>query len=404
MRKCRFFISLALSIALVAIGFTTCKNPAGQSGGTLTGLEISSPEDTEYTAGQFFDKTDLVVRATYSNKAPEDVTDQCSFEPDLDTPLSTAHTAIVISYTEDGFTLKANHGITVNPAAAGGLAVTGVTISPAEVQVQRGTSFTFNAVVSGANAPQAVTWMVSGGGAGTTIINGFLTVAAGETASTLTVRAASAVPGYTSIFGTATVNVTDEVVGGQTVVTVSGVTVSPASAIIAKDGTQQFSATVTGDNSPSQTVTWTLEGANAAGTSINTGGLLSVAAGETATTLIVKATSTVVGYTNIFGTAIVTVASPPAVGEVVVVPAAVTVRRGETFQFSATIAGIPSTDVTWSIPDNPWAIPDLANTTNISVDGLLSVWAGDGSTSFTVKATSKANPEMYGTATVTLTF
>ena len=403
MRKCKFFVSLAVSILLV-VSFTTCSNGNQSNGKTLTGLEISAPVDTDYIAGQFFSKNDLVVTATYSNKKLVDVTDKCKFWPTLTTPLTTSDTDIEISYTEDGFTLKAYHGIIVRNPPEGGLLITGVTVSPSTVPVQKGTSFTFNAIVEPAEASQAVTWTVTGGGAGTSIVNGFLTVAAGETAKTLTVRAASAVPGYTSIFGTATVTVTSEtVVGGPTVVTVTGVTVSPSTINMTKGGTQQFQAAVTGDNSPSQTVTWTVQGGGA-GTSISTGGLLTVGGSETATTLTVRAASTVAGYTNIAGTAIVTVASPPAQGAVVVSPATITVVRGGTQQFSVTIAGVAAsnTDVVWEIPDNPWSIPGIAGTTSISASGLLTVWAGDGSSSFTVKATSKADPTMFGTAAVTL--
>jgi hypothetical protein len=86
--------------------------------------------------------------------------------------------------------------------------------------------------------------------------------------------------------------------------TVTSVTVSPATANVAKGGTHQFTATVTGDNSPAQTVTWTVTGGGA-GTTISTSGLLTVAAAETATTLTVTATSTV--DTSKSGTATVTV-------------------------------------------------------------------------------------------------
>jgi hypothetical protein len=57
--------------------------------------------------------------------------------------------------------------------------------------------------------------------------------------------------------------------------------------------TKQFSAVVSGTNSPAQTVTWSIVESVIAGTAINTDGLLTVAAGETATSLTVRATSTV---------------------------------------------------------------------------------------------------------------
>jgi hypothetical protein len=81
-----------------------------------------------------------------------------------------------------------------------------------------------------------------------------------------------------------------------TVTTVTSVTVSTAgnAASVAKNGTLQFSALVTGTNNPAQTVTWYIEtGGAAAGTSISANGLLTVAADEALASLTVKATSTV---------------------------------------------------------------------------------------------------------------
>jgi hypothetical protein len=96
--------------------------------------------------------------------------------------------------------------------------------------------------------------------------------------------------------------------------TVSGVTVNPATATVAKGGTRTFTAKVDGDNNPAQAVTWTVVGAADSGTVITTdGGKLTVASGETATTLTVWATSTV--DTSKSGMATVTVdtsGTPPA--------------------------------------------------------------------------------------------
>lgn len=86
--------------------------------------------------------------------------------------------------------------------------------------------------------------------------------------------------------------------------TVSSVTVSPETVTVKKGGTQQFIASVEGTNDPAQTVTWTLEGDHHNDTTISDG-LLTVAAGETAQTLTVKAASTVDDAKS--GTATVTV-------------------------------------------------------------------------------------------------
>ncbi|MCL2285243.1 MAG: Ig-like domain-containing protein, partial [Firmicutes bacterium] len=86
--------------------------------------------------------------------------------------------------------------------------VTGVTVSPATVTVQQGATQTFTATVYGTNNPaQTVTWAVEGSTNPETAISdtGMLTVAANETAMTLTVVATSAVD--TNVYGTAAVTV-----------------------------------------------------------------------------------------------------------------------------------------------------------------------------------------------------
>ncbi len=87
--------------------------------------------------------------------------------------------------------------------------------------------------------------------------------------------------------------------------TVSGVTVTPSAVSVQKGNSQTFSAVVTGNNEPSQTVTWSVEGGKSQSTVIEGNGKLTVAADETASTLTVKATST--ANTAKYGTATVTV-------------------------------------------------------------------------------------------------
>ncbi|MDR2402727.1 MAG: hypothetical protein LBD78_01715 [Spirochaetaceae bacterium] len=181
--------------------------------------------------------------------------------------------------------------------------VTAVTVSSDSTEVTKGGTLAFTATVTGENNPsQTVTWDVDGENDNGTTINasGILTVAAGETATSLTVRATSTVDVTKS--GTATVTVK------ALVPTVTAVTVSPNPAETVKSGTRQFTATVTGENNPSQTVTWDVEGENDNGTTINASGILTVAAGETATSLTVRATSTVDATKS--GTATVTVKDP----------------------------------------------------------------------------------------------
>jgi formylglycine-generating enzyme required for sulfatase activity len=87
-----------------------------------------------------------------------------------------------------------------------------------------------------------------------------------------------------------------------TVTTPVTVTVSPATAVVVKGGTKPFIATVAGTGNPAQDVTWTINSIK--GTTISAAGVLTVASGETATTLTVTAKST--KDTNKSGTATVT--------------------------------------------------------------------------------------------------
>lgn len=89
-----------------------------------------------------------------------------------------------------------------------GYGVTGVTVSPSPIEIERGASRQFTATVSGSGTySHAVSWTAEGAVSGGTTINasGLLTVAADETASTLTVKAVSVQNG--SKFGTAAVTV-----------------------------------------------------------------------------------------------------------------------------------------------------------------------------------------------------
>jgi hypothetical protein len=173
-------------------------------------------------------------------------------------------------------------------------AVSGVTVNPSAASVAKGNTRQFTATVEGtADISHEVTWSVTGGHGGTGIsTDGLLTVASDETAASLTVRATSVAD--TTKYGTAAV----------TVPTVSGVTVSPSTASVARGNTQTFSATVTGTGGPSQAVTWSVSNKNSAGTAISGGGLLTVASDETAASLTVRATS--VADTTKYGTAEVT--------------------------------------------------------------------------------------------------
>ncbi len=73
--------------------------------------------------------------------------------------------------------------------------------------------------------------------------------------------------------------------------TVDTITVAPMAITMHKGDTENFTATVSGTYDPNTAVTWTVEGANSANTTISGSGQLKVGSDETALNLIVKATS-----------------------------------------------------------------------------------------------------------------
>jgi len=89
-----------------------------------------------------------------------------------------------------------------------------VTVSPSTGSVQRGKTQLFNAKVTteSGNSTGSVIWTVNSANGSTISVSGLLTVSSGETASTLTVTATSVFDSDGSKAGTATVNLTGDIV------------------------------------------------------------------------------------------------------------------------------------------------------------------------------------------------
>ncbi|MDR1667154.1 MAG: cadherin-like beta sandwich domain-containing protein [Bacteroidales bacterium] len=273
--------------------------------------------------------------------------------------------------------------------------VLNVAVTPHPVSVQKGTTQQFipNVTVTG-GASEAVSWSVSGKQSAGTSINasGLLTVASDETATTLTVRATSAV--NTGKYGEATVTVTSTPVTP----TVVSVQVTPSLATIEKGATHQFVVNVAVTGGAAQTVNWSITGKNSPSTSISATGLLTVASDETATTLTVRATSTV--NNTKYGIATVSVTAPlsPEIIAVTVTPASVNLEKSETKQFTANVVAIggASEAVSWSVSGNS------STGTTINASGLLRLGDNETATILTVTATSVFDATKTGSATVTV--
>ena len=154
--------------------------------------------------------------------------------------------------------------------------------------------------------------------------------------------------------------------------------ISPVSAALLTGATQQFTATVTG--STNTAVTW-----SATGGTVSSNGLYTAPA--TAGTYSVTATSQ--ADTTKSASATVTVTTPPVVA-VSISPVSAALLTGATQQFTATVTGSTNTAVTWS-----------ATGGTVSSIGLYTAPATAGT--YSVTATSQADPTKSATASVTVT-
>ncbi|AEF86739.1 Ig domain protein, group 2 domain protein [Treponema primitia ZAS-2] len=276
--------------------------------------------------------------------------------------------------------------ITVTPAL-GVPSVSGVTITPNTVTVEQGETqqFTAHVDVTG-DLATTKTWSVTGNTSDDTTISGdgLLTVAAGETAETLTVMAVSTAD--KTRYDAVSVTVTPAPVSHSIALNPVRVSVDPGK-------TQQFAAV---DNEGQEiAVSWSVEGSST-GTEISQTGLLTVTNDETAVILTVKAVST--ADTAKSATAIVTIIQPPQIHSVTVNPSTVSVHKGSTQRFTANVSvtGDAVRTVIWSVDGA------AAAETTISAEGLLSVGAGETAATLTVKAVSTADSGKFNTSTVSV--
>jgi hypothetical protein len=172
------------------------------------------------------------------------------------------------------------------------------------------------------------------------------------------------------------------------------VTVTPATATVQVNKTQQFNATV--NNSPAQTVTWSV---SASGGAINsTTGLYTAPASVPSGTVTVTATSSTTPPVS--GTATVTVTNPPPPPppvSITISPTSATVRVGRTRAFTATLQNTTDKAVTWYVNT-----VQGGNSTVGTISSLGTYLAPSKvpSGSVTVTAVSDADPTKSASATV----
>ncbi|MCL2066256.1 MAG: Ig-like domain-containing protein [Treponema sp.] len=276
-------------------------------------------------------------------------------------------------------------------------AVIGVIVVPAAVNLQKGSSHQFTAVVEGINNPsQTVTWSITSPHAAGTGITaaGLLTVAADEGETTLTIRAVS-VQDITKS-GTAGITVTDSAVTS----TVTNVTIDQTDITLDQGEAYQFTATVLGTNGYNTDVDWSITSPCADGTTIAADGTLTVADDEDYTSLTIRAVS--VQDSTKYDTAIVIITGGTITSTIISVTidqTDITLDQGESYQFTATVLGTNghNTDVDWSITS------PCADGTTIAADGTLTVADDEDAATLTIMAVSVQDSTKDDTATVTIT-
>ncbi len=262
------------------------------------------------------------------------------------------------------FTLAGCQG--VNNASPSPSSAVSVSLNQSSVNVAPGGTAQFTATVQN-TTNTAVTWSVDGvaGGnssVGTISASGLYTAPA--QAGTHTVTATS---------------VADTTKSAKASVAVGAISLTPASATIAPGGTQQFTATIQGFSNAA--INWSVNkvsGGNSTVGTISSSGLYTAPA-QTGTYRIV---ATSAADSSVTASATVTVSNTVAIS-----PSAANVAAGTTQQFTATVPGLPSASVTWSVDQ---IVGGSATVGTISATGLYTAPATVGNHSITATSTSGA--------------
>ena len=249
-----------------------------------------------------------------------------------------------------------------------------ISIAPGQASVAAGKTASFIASVTGTDNT-AVTWSVQESGGGTISDSGDYT--APNAAGSYHVVATSAADPTRS--ATATVVVTSSQPPAVMI------TIAPATAALAVNGTQAFTAVVTGSSNTN--VLWSVQ--ESAGGAIAGNGTYTAPA--TAGTYHVVATAAADSAKTATATVTVT-AAPPAIS-VSVSPASAAVAAGGTQAFTATVTGSGNQAVTWSVTEAAGGA--------VTAAGVYTAPTAAGT--YHVVATSAADVTKSATASVTVT-
>jgi len=257
-----------------------------------------------------------------------------------------------------------------------------------------GTALSGNVVITFSEAmdtgvPNLGVHLNAGSSGGMDLSGGALTISATETATTLTVKANSTLAGYTTVFGSATVTVTQDIPSFVAVTDITGVpTTKTAGASLVLSGT------VAPSNATNQTIAWSIVRAGATGATISGNTLTATAAG-TVTVRATIADGTAIGtdYTKDFSIAVS--AAPITTISVT----GVSLNRSSLSLYSntsprtgtltATVSPTDATDkaVTWSSSNTAVATVDQSGNVSAVSNGTATITVTTTDGSFTASCT-----------------
>ena len=270
--------------------------------------------------------------------------------------------------------------------------ITDVVVQPSEnVSIKPGEKQQFTVVVNGDHIYDAsVVWTLEGNTDPATMVseNGLVLVAEGEQAQKLTLKVSPTNNPEIS-------EVVEILVNRQNV---TKLTVDPSENVSIKPGaSKDFKATVEGTNLMDETVTWKVENATSAETTIDENGKLTVAEDEKANKIKVVAIS---NADNSVRTSVIVTIVKEVIKSVNITPENTTkAAAGSTVEFKATVTGenVKDTSVIWSVTGNE------SKDTVIDKNGKLTIAEDETAKTLVVKAASNADPSVVDQVNVDVT-
>ncbi|MDR3295793.1 MAG: S-layer homology domain-containing protein [Clostridiales Family XIII bacterium] len=285
--------------------------------------------------------------------------------------------------------------------------VTGVTVIPNAVSVEKGTYQKFTVEVTGTgdyDPSVAYGFIGKTSNSSTRMTSSGLFVAADETSGQFTLYFESIQ--NPSVRGSAIITVTDPIPPGTG--TVTGITLSPERSQIShlSQSQLQFSAAVAGTGDYDSGITWGVYSrlVTTVSSTINQNGLLTVPVSERSEVLYVTATSK--QNPNIRAETLVTVTNTPAptqITDIIMRYPELTLERGKSAFIYVDIYGTNGYHSEGPYGTLTWRIEPVSSTSTIDAFGEIIVAADEPNQKLTVYATSTLDPSVSGSAAFNVT-